>query len=373
MLSTAQTRGLVVAGMLLAGVLTGCSPAATVPTTASAAPAAPAPTTAPAIAATPSGSQPAGNSELPALPAGVTPPAGGAPGGGPVGGMGAGQAFTATAAFADVPYASASATQKLDIYLPQGEGPFPVVLNFHAGGFKFGDKTNIPGKFGQSLLDAGYAVVGAGYRLSGEAPFPAAVLDARAAVRFLRANAAKYKLDPDQIGAFGQSAGGNIAAMLGTTGDGAPFDDASLGNAGVSNRVQAVVDWFGPTDFGKMDEQAKAQGCSASDQTHSSAGSFESAYLDAPVAASPELVAKANPITYISKDDPAFLVQKGDQDCTVAIENTKMLADALKAAGVQAEYDLLQGTGHGDTGSTPVFESDANAKRVVTFFNEHLK
>jgi acetyl esterase/lipase len=294
-------------------------------------------------------------------------------GGFPGGGFGAGQPFTATATFADIAYASASDTQTLDIYLPAGDGPFPVVVNFHAGGFKFMDKMAIPGAIGAALLEAGYAVVGVDYRLSGEATFPAAVLDARAAVRFLRANAAEYQLDPDRFAAFGQSAGGNLAAMLGTAAESEAFDDASLGNADISNAVQAVVDWFGPTDFGLLDAQAQAQGCPASDQTHGSASSFESAYLGAPVESSPDLVAQANPITYVDGSEPPFLIQKGDQDCTVAIENTKMLADALDAAGVTVAYDLLAGVGHGDTGSTPVFESEENIQRVIDFLDAYLK
>lgn len=286
---------------------------------------------------------------------------------------GMGQQFDATPAFADVAYASLSNTQKLDIYLPEGSGPFPVVVNLHAGGFKFGDKQGIPATIGKELLKSGYAVVGVGYRLSGEAAFPAAVLDVRAAIRFLRANAAKYNLNPDRIAVFGQSAGGNLAAMLGTAAESKDFDDASLGNAEVSSAVQAVVDWFGPTDFSQMDAQAKAQGCSASDQTHSAADSFESAYLGATVAASPELVAQANPITYIDGSEPPFMIQKGDQDCTVAVENTKMLADALSAKGLSVQYDLLAGVGHGDTGSTPVFEGAENIQKVIAFLNAHLK
>ncbi len=256
-----------------------------------------------------------------------------------------GARFDAMPAFADVAYADASDTQLLDIYLPEGDGPFPVVVNFHAGGFTFGDKGEVPTKVGNALLDAGYAVVGVGYRLFGEATFPAAVLDARAAVHFLRANADAYRLDPDRIAAFGQSAGENLAAMLGTTGDDAPFDDASLGNADVSNEVQLVIDWFGPTDFGQLDAQAKAQGCPAADQTYGSADSIAAACLGAPIGSVPELVSEANPITYLNGSEPPFLIQKGDQDCTVAIENTKMLADALSAAGVDVEYDLLAGGG----------------------------
>ena len=263
----------------------------------------------------------------------------------------------------------------LDLYLPEGNGPFPVVINIHPGGFFSGDKAMVPGNPGKALLKAGYAIASINYRLSGEAKFPAAVQDAKAAVRFLRANAAKYKLNPDKIAAFGQSAGGNIASMLGTAGDVAEFDDPNLGNAGVSSRVQAVINWFGPNDFSQMDAQAKAQGCAASDQTHSAADSPESKYLGAAVASSPDLVKKANPITYISKDDPAFLVQKGDQDCTIAIENTKMLADALAAAGMDVRYDLLKGVGHGDGFgcATPVFESESNSQALVDFLNTKLK
>lgn len=372
-MSIPQTLAAVALVSLLAAC--GSSQGAALPTTVPAASAAAAPTSAPEATALPA------STELPAATAATSVPATGMPAGGPpAGGMpggagafGAGAGFAATPAFADVAYASASATQQLDIYLPVGDGPFPVVVNLHAGGFKFGDKGMIPGTIGQALLDAGYAVVGVNYRLSGEAPFPAAVLDARAAVRFLRANAAQYRLDPDHIAAFGQSAGGNLAAMLGTAAESTVFDDASLGNPDISSAVQAVVNWFGPTDFGQMDAQAAAQGCAASDQTHGEASSFESAYLGAPVESSPELVAQANPISYIDGTEPPFLVQKGEQDCTVAVENTKMLADALQAAGVTAEYDLLAGVGHGDTGSTPVFEGAENIQRVLAFLDAHLK
>jgi acetyl esterase/lipase len=161
--------------------------------------------------------------------------------------------------------------------------------------------------------------------------------------------------------------------MLGTTGDVAEFDDPGLGNAGVSSRVQAVINWFGPNDFRQMDDQAKAQGCSASDQTHNKADSFESLYLGAAVPTVPELAQKANPITYISPDDPPFLIQKGDQDCTVPVENTKMLADALKAAGLDVRYDLLTGVGHGDGWFTPVFQSEENIQTVLSFLNAKLK
>jgi acetyl esterase/lipase len=134
-----------------------------------------------------------------------------------------------------------------------------------------------------------------------------------------------------------------------------------------------VINWFGPNDFTQMDAQARAQGCSASDQKHNAADSFESLYLGATVPDAPELAQKANPITYITADDPPFLIEKGDQDCTVPVENTKMLADALTAAGLDAQYVALAGAGHGDGWFTAYFQSDENIQTVMNFLAEKLK
>ena len=246
-----------VLALLAGGLIAGCvatAPAMPAATTAATTVAA---TT---VAATAAPAAPAEPTATSAAPEGVPP-------GAPPGGAG-GPPKVITATLTNIAYAGTSGTQVLDLYLPEGDGPFPVVVNIHPGGFFSGDKDMVPGSTGKALLQAGYAIASINYRLSGEATFPAAVLDAKAAVRFLRANAAKYNLNPDKIAAFGQSAGGNIASMLGTAGDVAEFDDPSLGNAGVSSRVQAVINWFGPNDFSQMDAQAKAQGCAASDQTH---------------------------------------------------------------------------------------------------------
>jgi acetyl esterase/lipase len=339
--------------LIVASLIAGCAGATT-------------PVAAPT--ATPAAAQPAAPAGMPPLPAGAVPPAGGPPAGGP-------PASAITPTLPNIAYANTSSAQVLDLYMPEGTGPFPLVVNIHPGGFFTGDKGMIPVTPTLAMLAAGYAVASVNYRLSSEAPFPAAVQDVKAAVRFLRVNAAKYNLNPDQIAAFGQSAGGNLASILGTSSDIAAFDDPALGNAGVSSRVQAVINWFGPNDFSQLDEQAKAQGCAESDQTHSAADSPESKYLGAAVPTVPELVKQANPITYITPDDPAFLIQKGDQDCTIAIENTKMLADALSAAKMDVQYELLKGVGHGDGfgSTTPVFESDANSQKLVDFLNAQLK
>ena len=237
-------------------------------------------------------------------------------------------------------YASTSSARIPDLFVPTGTGPFAVVVNIRGGGFALGSKEMLDGAVAQALLKAGIAIASINYRISGEALFPAVVLDAKAAVRFLRANAAKYKLN-GKVVAFGQSAGGNIASMLGTSGGVKEFDAAKLGNIGSSSRVVGVVNWFGPNDFLAMDAQAKAQGCAASDQTHNAATLFESKYLGAAIQIVPALAKKANPITYIDKSDAPTLVQKGDQDCTVPIQQSVQLVDALKKASVRSEYDLL--------------------------------
>lgn len=272
---------------------------------------------------------------------------------------------------AEVAYAALSASQKFDLYLPDGPGPFPLVINIHGGGFREGDKGMLEPAILEALRARGIAVATINYRLSGEARFPAAIEDAKAAVRFLRANAARYHLDPKRFIAFGQSAGGNLAALIGTTGNTQEFDNPALGNPGISAEVSAVIDWFGPHDFLLMDRQARKQGCPPD---HDAAESFESQYLGAPIATVPDKVKAANPITYIDAADPPFLLQVGSEDCLVPVGQTTILAEALKKAGVPVALDMFEGTGHGDTSFwSPVFVGDANVERVADFAEAHLR
>ena len=156
----------------------------------------------------------------------------------------------------DVRYADLSESQKLDIYLPDdGSGPFPVIVAIHGGAFMGCDKADVQVLPMLEALKRNYAVVSINYRLSWEAIFPALIHDAKAAVRWIRANALEFQFDPKKIASWGGSAGGYQSLMLGVT-EGLPeFEDLSLGNADQPSNVQAVVDWFGPTDFLKMDEQ----------------------------------------------------------------------------------------------------------------------
>lgn len=272
---------------------------------------------------------------------------------------------------AEIAYATQSSAQTLDIYLPDGNGPFPLVINVHGGGFRMGDKDMLDAPIAEALLATGIAVASIDYRLSGEAKFPAAIEDAKAAVRFLRANAGRYRLDPDRFLVFGQSAGGNLASLIGTNGNAAVFDNPALGNPGVPSTVVAVIDWFGPSDFSLLDRHAREQGCPPD---HGAADSPESAYLGAAIGTVPDKVRASNPITYADPQDPPFLLQKGTEDCLVPVGQSRVLLLALQKAGVAAELELLDGAGHGDMGLwQPVFSSKANVSRVVAFAEEHLR
>jgi acetyl esterase/lipase len=274
----------------------------------------------------------------------------GRPAGGPSG-MGGGVAAPA-ATHAGVAYASLSPSQTLDIWIPaDATAPMPLVIYVHGGAFKMGNSSMAGGKV-QPLLDAGFAVASVNYRLSGEALFPAAMKDVKAAVRFLRANADTYGYDPDRFAAWGESAGGNLVALLGTTTGQTTFlDDPALGNADVSSDVQAVVDWFGPTDFSLMDTQAAEEGnkCTTPEE-HDPASSPESAYIGAEIQTALDTVAQANPITYVQTATslPPFSIAHGDNDCNVPYQQSEVLAEALTAGGHDVELTILTDAGHAD-------------------------
>jgi acetyl esterase/lipase len=257
----------------------------------------------------------------------------------------------------DMAYAiHAHPRQKLDLYLPPGTAR-PLIIYVHGGAFLAGDKSEgVP----LSYLAQDYAVASVNYRLSGDALFPAQIEDSKAAVRWLRANAAKYGLDPLRFAAFGTSAGGHLVAMLGTAGDERAFDVG--GNGRVSSRVQAVVDFFGPTDFLQMDAHRLASG-----QVHDSADSPESRLVGGAIQQNRDQVARANPITYVTKDAPPFLIVHGDADPLVPYHQSVLLVTALQKAGVPVTFYTVQGGGHGG------FSDPAVPRLMREFLATHLK
>jgi acetyl esterase/lipase len=272
--------------------------------------------------------------------------------------------------FVDLAYADVSPAQKLDLYLPQGNGPFPLVLLVHGGGFMFGDKADLISKAGtDQLLDQGCAVAAVNYRLSGEAKAPAQIWDLKTAVRWLRAHAREYHLNPAMFGAWGGSAGGNLVALLGTSHGVSVLEGGELGCSKESSQIQAVVDWFGPIDFLKMDEQfAKFPEA----QTHDAPDSPESVLIGAPVQTRPDLAKAVNPITYINPAASPFLIQHGTADTNVPPQQSQMLYDALKVAIGEGNVTLilLEGAGHG---GGPKFWDNANVALVLAFLEKHLK
>ena len=170
----------------------------------------------------------------------------------------------------------------------------------------------------------------------------------------MRANAAKYHLDPDHLGVWGASAGGHLVALLGTTG-GLKELEGKEGNLDQSSRVQAVVDWFGPTDFRMMREAPKT--------------SPVVKLLGGQVSENKEKAALASPLAHVAKGDPPFLIMHGDKDPTVAVSQSEKLADALQKAGVEVTLKILAGAKHGG----PEFTAPESRQLIEDFFDKHLK
>jgi len=274
-----------------------------------------------------------------------------------------------TRKFLDISYADISPIQKLDIFLPEGEGPFPVIVSIHGGAFSFGDSRGSDCVTALNALDRGYAIVSVNYRLSGEATFPADVEDIKAAIRFIRKNAGQYSLNPDKIASWGGSAGGALSAMCATSGDVEDFKNPLLGNTDVSDKVQAAIDWFGPINFLTMDEQFVEIGIDG--QIHNSEDSFESKLMGQQITLIPEAVEKHNPETYITLDCPPIFIQHGTIDSIIPrLQSVQFAAKLESVIGADKVYfELLENAGHGG----PEFDKPANIKKVLDFLDQHLK
>jgi acetyl esterase/lipase len=275
--------------------------------------------------------------------------------------------------FLNIPYADRSPAEKLDIYLPDsGDGLFPVIVAIHGGAFMGCDKADMQVLPMLESLKRGYAVVSINYRLSWEAKFPALVQDAKAAIRWIRANAKQYKLDPNKIGAWGGSAGGYLSTMLGTSAGIQGLEDLSLGDPDQTCHVQAVVAWYGPTNFLKMDEQLAESGLLAPPGfRHNEANSPESLLLGQTITEIPEKVQTSNPETYVRPGGPPFLLQHGKKDSVVPVQQSIEFAAKLRQelGEDRVRLELLEGAEHADVR----FETPENVARVLDFLDEQLK
>ncbi|QDU41523.1 Carboxylesterase NlhH [Maioricimonas rarisocia] len=265
---------------------------------------------------------------------------------------------------ADISYADTDhARQRLDLLLPKErttDKPLPVVVFIHGGGWRNGDKLAGRRQVARFVGTGEFAGASIGYRLSGDATWPAQIHDCKAAIRWLRANAAEHGLDPERIGVMGSSAGGHLVAMLGTSGDVEDLEGDLGPHTGVSSRVSCVIDLYGPTDFLTMNLRPGAF-------DHESPSSPESLLIGGPIREHPDRVRHASPLTYVTEDDPPFLIIHGTDDRLVLIEQSQLLQTALKEADVDVLMIPVTGGGHGG------FRNPELDERMLAFFQRHLQ
>ena len=248
--------------------------------------------------------------------------------------------------------------QIVDIYVPSGHGPHPLVLYIHGGGW-MGGHTRQSGAFENfpqmlaSFAAEGFTVASVEYRLSGEAPFPAQIRDVNAALRFLRAHAADYRIDAQRVGVFGGSAGGHLAAM-----EGLACQETSLDPAAASDRcVQAIAAWYGIFDMATMPrialkDSAEQRLLGCKDGTCSA-----------------EAVRAASPLTYLDARDPPFLIIHGLEDKTVPVAQSQQAEAAFKAAGVPVRAIFYPATDHSFIGKSPEETRKASLAAMNATFN----
>ncbi len=256
----------------------------------------------------------------------------------------------------DVTYCMVDGVElKMDVYfLADMSQPAPATVYVHGGAWRSGDKRSGVGTSEVSVLTStGFVVFAINYRLAPEYRFPAMIEDVKCAIRSIRAHALDYNVDPDRIGVFGASAGGHLVALLGTTDQSAGFDVGEY--LEYSSRVQAVVDLFGPTDLTLPFSDEQTQRAST-------------------VFTKDQLV-MASPVTYITPDDPPFLILQGDRDQVVPPEQSQVLYNRLMEKGVPAQLVMVQNAGHGfdPVGGKIQPSREELALMILSFFNQHLK
>jgi acetyl esterase/lipase len=248
----------------------------------------------------------------------------------------------------------------LDLYRPAEDTDGPLVVWVHGGGWMMGNRWPCPVAF---LADHGYAVASISYRYAQQATFPAQLHDCKAAIRFLRANADDYGYNADRIGVIGASAGGHLAALLGTTGND-PDTEGDLGDhPDTSSAVQAVYDLFGPTDLADLDEDIP-------DDEENTLAAFSpiTLLLGADPDDRPDLAAAADPAHYADADDPPFLIIHGTNDPLVPLRQSEYLAEKLEAVGVEHRLVVIEEGGHGGWH----YQTEERIAELLVFLGEHL-
>ncbi|MBP6600405.1 MAG: alpha/beta hydrolase [Verrucomicrobiales bacterium] len=256
--------------------------------------------------------------------------------------------------------------QKLDLYLPEEvpTDPLPLVVHIHGGGWIGGSKFPCPVA---GMAAKGYVVASIEYRFSNKAVFPAQIQDCQAAIRWLRANHEKYHLDPEKVGVVGASAGGHLSALVGTSGGKNPFPLIG-GNAEQSDRVQAVCDIFGPTDFTTVVQQAAEDTKVKNIFQFNSPKDPYSLLIGANLEDNKKSSA-VSPGTYVSEDNPPFLILHGTHDALVPYAQSVQFFESLKEKGVPVWLQTLPGAGHGG----PAFGQPTVIQLMQNFFDKFLQ
>ncbi|HAZ47533.1 MAG TPA: hypothetical protein DDW76_38380 [Cyanobacteria bacterium UBA11369] len=271
---------------------------------------------------------------------------------------------------------------KLDLFLPQNSSqPLPVLIYIHGGGWWGGDKDlcvkNIQKRQGiEKFIDRGYALACINYRLSDRALFPAQIQDVKTAVRWLKQNANKYNLNPDKFGAWGESAGGHLSALLGTSA-GVKELEGNPKNPQFYTRIQAVVNLYGPTDFTKV-PPAFEQPYTPAVEKYKKRPWYQytvatNRLLGGPVSKNLKLATLANPITHIDANDPPFLIFHGALDDTVPLSQSELLVKALQAKGVEVTFIQEPKRSHYFGGDKGEYFASKYIDMMLKFFDNHLK
>jgi len=259
---------------------------------------------------------------------------------------------------------------KMDILKPNSKDLLPAVVFITGGGFMAANKDNYLQQR-MDISEAGYVVTSIEYRVTPQSTFPAPLEDVKSAIRYLRANSAKYGIDPNQIAVMGSSAGGYLAALAGTTNNIKEYDKGDF--LDVSSKVNAVIDLYGLSDLTKVGEGYSKE----VQEIHKSPSAPEAMWVNGAavfgpggsILDHPDKAAKSNPITYVTNDDPPFLLMHGDQDTLVSPNQTQILHEALINKGVDSTRYVVKGAGHGGD----VWAQPKIVNLIIDFLDSHLK
>ena len=262
----------------------------------------------------------------------------------------------------DLPYADTdNPRQRLDLVLPEkriGNQPLPLVIWIHGGGWRNGDKRSGINRVAPVVTTGRYVGATIGYRLSGEAQWPLQIHDCKAAIRWLRAHAKEYGIDPKRIAVWGSSAGGHLVSMLGVSGEVEVLEGKLGKHLGQSSRVQAVVNYYGPSALLLMSSKP-------SRIDHDDKDSPESMLIGAPIQKAKFKAQQASPLTHVTKDDAPHLHVHGTKDPLVPFHQSEIYHSALRKAGVESTLITIPEGGH----SAP---REIDSKQVRKFLDRHL-